>query len=209
MSDVVLILAGGSEPPTWAIGDLDPELVIAADGGAAHARRLDLAPDLVVGDLDSASPELVDWVIEQGGRVVEHSSDKDKTDLELALDEAEGAGATRVVVVGAAGGRTDHALANWAALSAPRPFSVEVRDEGGITHIVTEVLELDGQVGDPISLIPWGGSATVTTHGLRWPLAHAELSPFSALGISNEFVAEAVAVTVSSGVVLVVQPVES
>jgi thiamine pyrophosphokinase len=37
-----------------------------------------------------------------------------------------------------------------------------------------------------ISLIPWGGSATVSTERLRWPLQRERLHEGSTRGLSNE-----------------------
>jgi thiamine pyrophosphokinase len=64
----------------------DVGLVIAADGGLRHAARLGLAPDLLVGDLDSVAPTDLDAY--PGLPVERHPTDKDALDLELALDAA-------------------------------------------------------------------------------------------------------------------------
>ena len=209
MVEVALIVAGGDPPPPWTISRLHAGIVIAADGGADAARVVGLEPDVVIGDLDSASADTVEWARSVGARVVEYPSDKDKTDLELALDEAEQLGVGHVVVVGTSGGRTDHFLANWSAVCAARPYSLEVRDPGGVTHVVTGFKALTGRPRDPISLLPWGGPATgVTTQGLRWELTEATMSPFASLGVSNEFVGAAASVRVESGVLLAVLPVD-
>jgi len=40
--------------------------------------------------------------------------------------------------------------------------------------------------GTVISLIPWGGGATVSTERLRWPLQREQLHEGSTRGLSNE-----------------------
>ena len=84
--------------------------VVAADGGLLRARELGLAVDLVVGDLDSVTPEALAAAEDTGARIVRHPPAKDATDLELALDEALALGARRVLLVASASGRLDHLL---------------------------------------------------------------------------------------------------
>ena len=201
-----LVLAGGDTPNEAAI-DLPPApLVIAADGGVALARALGLTPTLVIGDLDSAELDDLDWARAHGADVERHEVDKDQTDLELALRAAGRQGATRVIVLGAGGGRLDHELGNWAALAGADLARVEARGPGGTTHVVRSALDIDVEPGRLVSILPWGGPAVVTTRGLRWELHDDDLSPFEARGVSNEAVEGAVRVAVASGVVLVVCP---
>jgi thiamine pyrophosphokinase len=44
----------------------------------------------------------------------------------------------------------------------------------------------DASAGAVISLIPWGGGATVSTERLRWPLQREPLHEGSSRGLSNE-----------------------
>lgn len=199
-----VVIAGGDPPPAAIVDDLGAAgVVIAADGGVATARLLGLTPTVVVGDLDSARSHDLDWAAGVGARIVRHHPDKDHTDLELALEEV--GAVDRLVVVGVAGGRVDHELGNWAAIAAAGR-AVEVRNDGGTTHVVTGELILTDPVGTVVSLQPWGGPAVVSTTGLRWPLHLDELSPFSARGISNLVVNSPARIEVDSGVLFVTRP---
>jgi thiamine pyrophosphokinase len=207
-----VILAGGELPPASAVhavvahGDAT---LIAADSGLDHAHALGLRVDLVVGDLDSASPAGQDRARSQGVEFEVHPVDKDATDLELALVAARDGGARRVTVVGIGGGRHDHLLANALVLASEAFAALEVDALVG-TALITVVrgsATLHDRPGALCSLIPVGGAVGgVRTSGLRFPLLGEELRPGSTRGISNLFVTETAGVSVADGVLLVVQP---
>ncbi|NJK45129.1 MAG: thiamine diphosphokinase, partial [Pleurocapsa sp. SU_196_0] len=119
-----ILLAGGQLEPTPRVLERvrNADLVIAADGGARHAVRLGLTVDVWVGDFDSS-----DGVVLNAPRET-FSREKDKTDLELALDTAKTRGATSALVLGAFGGRFDHALGivTMAARETRSGFTVDL-----------------------------------------------------------------------------------
>ncbi len=197
-----LVVTGGPLPTN--LGPLpSTDLVIAADRGADNAADLGLAVDLVVGDLDSASSAAV----ARAGKVERHSEDKDETDLELALRAAVAAGTRSVTVVGTLGGRVDHALANLLVAASDRwsNLRIDLRIDGARAWVVRDHVEVVAQVGDVVSLLAVGGRATgVTTTGLAWPLADAEVEPGVGLGLSNRMAAPRAEVVVDDGTLLVI-----
>src|SRR5688500_13354490 len=132
----IVVVASGTLAPgdeRWLDG---ADLVMAADGGAASLDRLGRRPDRLVGDLDSADPELVERLGATGTRVERHPVDKDSSDTELALDAALAEGAERIDLVGAtAGDRLDHELANLLLLADPAFGSVELQVVVGATTV--------------------------------------------------------------------------
>src|SRR5439155_10990786 len=96
------------------------------------------------------------------GAVVErHPVDKDATDLELALDVARDRGAARITVVGGAGGRLDHFLANVALLTSPRFADLEMDARLGDAYVVVAQggrppHVITGAAGSLVTLIPVG-----------------------------------------------------
>jgi thiamine pyrophosphokinase len=194
--------APGVEPPC-------AELVIAADSGLDLAVALGHRVDLVVGDMDSVTPEALEQAERDGAEVRRHPTDKDATDLELALDAAVAAGCDRIVVIGSSRGRMDHLLGGTLVLASPRYAAVEVAGwlGGALVVPVHDRRTLDVAPGSIVSLMPVHGAAEdVSTVGLRWPLRSERLEPGSSRGASNEAVAERVEVSVSRGTLLVVLP---
>jgi thiamine pyrophosphokinase len=183
--------------------------VIAADSGLAQAKLLGLTPDLVVGDLDSVEPDHLAEAQAANIPVERHPEDKDATDLELALDRVAAMGHSNVILVGGHGGRLDHLLGNALVLASDRFSAVHTEWWVGDTRVVVarsrERTVLTGTYGDVVSLIAVGGPAEgIVTEGLRWPLDNETLAPGSTRGISNELTGSAAAVTIDSGVLLLI-----
>jgi len=206
----VVVTAGGDAPrrlPGEVLAAAD--YVIAADSGVVTARRLGLHVDLAVGDFDSVPPAALDAAVAAGAAVEQHPVAKDRTDLELALDAAVARGAHRVVVLGGAGGRLDHFLANAFVLASAAYAGIELEAHLGTgrVHVVRGRATLRGQPDALVTLLAVHGPAHgVTTEGLLYPLHGETLHPGSTRGVSNRFVATEAAVTVGDGVLLAVIP---
>jgi len=204
-----IVIASGSPPLTSQLPSMSgDELIVAVDGGLSATRALGFVPTVVLGDLDSAQREDLDWADSIGVDIVRFPTDKDSTDLALALRWADERAVDHIVVLGAGGRRIDHQFGNWAVVADPDlNASVEVRDAGGTTYVVHSELTISGSVGDTISVIAWGGPARgVRTSGLRWELDDAELSPTSSLGVSNELIAATASIAVAEGILFVIVP---
>lgn len=205
----VLVFANGNCPDSdlarcyaaWA------NRVICADGGANHAEVFGVVPDVLIGDLDSVSPELRAMLEVRGTQVLAYPSNKDETDLELALLYTVEQGASEVVVLGALGGRIDHELGNFLLLAHPQLIGVDIRFVEGKQEIslIHGCKTFCGTVGDLLSLLPIGGNVEgVTTQGLEYPLRDETLFFGPARGVSNVFTAEQPEVKVRSGLLLAV-----
>ncbi len=105
----------------------EADLIICADGGLRPIHALAIAPQVVIGDFDSVEPTLVEWARGHGSTLVPHPQDKDKTDVELALDHAIERGATEVDFFGVLGGRVDHMLANVALVTLATSRGIRTR----------------------------------------------------------------------------------
>jgi thiamine pyrophosphokinase len=207
-----LIVADGDVPaalPDRLAGDHRGQrpLIVAADGGALKAERLGLRPDIVVGDLDSLSASEVERLRQAGIEVLAYSRAKDHSDLELAVREAIGRGASELVIVGALGGRRyDHALANTLLLALPELAAIDVvLIDGEATLRVIgsggpDRLVLTGTAGDLVSLLPLSPDVQgVTTDGLLYPLADEALRQGSSRGLSNIMLAGRAEVSTRDG----------
>lgn len=204
-----LVLLGGSGSPESVPEMPRGALVIAADSGLHLAAELGLKADVVVGDMDSVAPSALDAARSHGAEIITHPTDKDETDLELALEEAVRRGVRRVHVLGGPYGRVDHHLANVGVLTSPRLREIDVVAHLGqaLLTVVRSSASLRGRPGEIVSLLAAGGPASeVTTRGLRWELSGETLVPWSTRGVSNEFIDGRALISVGDGALVAVQP---
>jgi thiamine pyrophosphokinase len=181
-------------------------LLIAADSGYDHACAAGLVPDVLLGDLDSISPEGLANARSRGIEIIAHPADKDATDLTLAIELAVARGATSITVLSGGGGRLDHLLAGVLSLAtAPVPIDAYV----GSSHVVvvtpTRPGRLNGEPGATLSLVAVGGDAIgVSTTGLHYPLRNERLLFGSTRGVSNVFAASVASVELTAGTLLAI-----
>ncbi len=178
-------------------------IVLAADGGAHHAPTLELHVDSVIGDLDSISTSQYQTLIDAGATLQEASAHKDETDLELALLHAINLDVSRIIIIGAAGGRLDMTLSNVTLLSHPAIGSrrLEFWTNHQTTWLITPPGEvIGGKSGDTLSLIPLFEDALgVSTKNLAYRLQNEDLYQGPARGVSNVFTSANVEVLLNSG----------
>lgn len=207
--DSAIVLLGGGVLKEGDFGALpDDALVIAADSGAGLAEALGLRVDTLIGDMDSIAPTALAALAALGTEVVVHPADKDATDAELALIHAASAGARRLVVLGAGGGRLDHQLALFSVLFREEldGIELELRLDRSRAYPLRagRTLSVRCRVGSVVGLIPAGGDVHgATAEGLRWPLADESLSFAASRGVSNRAVAEEIRVSIGAGRLIV------
>lgn len=161
--------------------------VIAADGGIHHARALGLTPELWVGDFDSAVPQDGNGFSAMERQA--YPTDKNATDGALAIDEALGRGATRLILVGAFGGRTDHTFALLAHACALAKTGLDVllssgKEEG--VPLSANRRTFDYADGTQFSVLAFTDLDGLALTGARWPLDAITMPFGDTLTISNE-----------------------
>ena len=204
----IIIFANGNLPnPEKARTLLRPDdFILCADGGTRHAFALGLTPNVVIGDLDSVTDEERRKMKELDVETIQHPTDKNETDLELAINHALTLNPSQILILAALGGRMDQTLANIALLSDLRLSTFDIRLSDGVEEIFfcRDQVQVIGRSGDIVSLIPWQGEVTgVFTENLRWHLHHETLYPEKTRGISNEMTADVATVSIKSGLLLI------
>lgn len=168
------------------VGEADLDLVrrygtrvVAADGGAAWLVNHGIRPDAVIGDMDSAAPEVLAAIPPAR---VHRIDEQDTTDFDKCLRSVA---APLVLALGFAGPRLDHTLAVYNALvrhHARRVLVVGARDV--VFHVPGEIA-VALPVGTRLSLFPMA-AIRGRSEGLRWPIEGIEFAPAGRIGTSNE-----------------------
>ena len=147
------------------------DFVICADRGMAHATRLGIEPDLIVGDFDSGSSEDLAYYKAKNIPIEIFNPVKDETDTELAIKRAVEKGATSITVYGGIGSRLDHSLANVHLLYPLLELGIKGRlmNPNNTVYLVNKQIVLEGEEGDLVSLIPFAGNVKgVATQNLGY-----------------------------------------
>lgn len=204
----IIIFANGNLPNLEKARQLiyPDDFILCADGGTRHAIMLGLTPNMVIGDFDSITKEERRKMEELGVEIVQHPTDKNETDLELAINHALTINPDQILILAALGGRMDQTLANIALLSHSSLVTRHLKLTDGVEELFfcRDQAKVTGRSGDIVSLIPWQGEVTgVFTENLRWNLNHETLYPDKTRGISNEMTADTATVSIKSGLLLI------
>ena len=179
--DLPLILVGNGSCSAAALAAAPPGRLVAVDGGLRHCLAAGLTPQLVIGDMDSAPPDLLDAVGPE--TPVLALSDQDTTDLEKALQNLS---APVCLAYGFLGLRVDHMLAVLSVLARyTDTHKVILVGEDDLIHITSARFSMLLRAGARLSVWPVGRVRFAASSGLVWPLDGLALSPDGRVATSN------------------------
>ena len=175
---------------------------ICADSGYAYAATLGLRADAVLGDFDSYTLENV-----HEENITVFPTRKDYTDSEIAVMYALERGYEDITLIGALGGRIDHALGNVHLLRYIAQAGAQGRILDGATQMWYETNGrcVQGSPGDILSVIPLTQGGLYTTRGLEYALT---AQPMPLTGISNVFTACEAEITAQNATFLLIHIIQ-
>jgi thiamine pyrophosphokinase len=167
MTRFVVLLGGDLTATSRLASQIQKARIIAADGGMAHADTLGVVPD-----------------------VTRHAfpAEKDKTDGEIAVDEAIKLGAREIVLVGGLGGQTDHAASHLGLILKLGRRRVHAFITSGTEEaypILNGTHHFDLPSGSRFSVVPFTDLAGLDLEGVKWPLVNRSVPLGSSLTVSN------------------------
>jgi thiamine pyrophosphokinase len=181
--DKVLGVLGGADGSpelllAWAAG---ARRLLAADGGADRLLGVGLRPDVIVGDLDSVSPEALAC-----GAAIVHAPEQDLQDAGKLLAYAEREGARSIVLEGVEGDRLDHTLATLGVCAAsPLAIRLALRQGVGTVLRAGQRCRAATKPGAVVSLLPIAPCGGVRLEGVVWPLHGAGMALDGQISLSN------------------------
>ena len=179
------------------------DLVIAADGGFDHLKRMGIRCDVLVGDLDSIQDVPAD--VEK----VKFPVQKDETDMHLSYLEGAARGYSDFYILGGTGGREDHTFANYCLLLYIVDNGHTARllsDTGEVQVVKNGTITVKGEEMKHLSLFPFGCVAHgVSITGAEYECEGIDLTPNFPLAVSNRFLDSEVKISVKDGILLVMK----
>ena len=211
-----VIISGGRIDRDFALSFLKQEAfdqIIAVDNGLKFLYENGIKPTWIVGDFDTAAPELVAYYrTETEIPIRQFNPVKDATDSQIAIELALELGSGEITILGGTGTRLDHVLGNIQSLMLAKKKGVScvILDEYNRIRLVdgTFKLKKEEQYGRYVSLLPLTTEVTgVDLIGVKYPLSdYTFTSTGSAgLGVSNEITAETAEIRVKSGVFILIE----
>lgn len=181
---------------------LDVRFIISADSGYKKCERLNIRPNLIIGDFDSSEKPETDV------ETIILPVRKDETDTLFAVKEAIRRGFNDIIILGGIGSRIDHTYGNILSLNycADRGVNAVIIDKKNKARILTGDYSFDKNGYDYLSLFAlFGDCIGLTTKGTEYNLSDYTLTPDSTLAQSNIFKDSRVDIKFKSGKILLIQ----
>ena len=206
-----VIISGGRIERDFALSFLENETFeqfIAVDNGLRFCYDNQIKPTWIVGDFDTAAPELVEYYQTQTDIPIRRFNPvKDSTDSQIAIELALDLGSSEITLLGGTGTRMDHVLGNIQSLMLAKKKGVScvILDEYNRIQLIDGETRLkkSEQYGKYVSLLPLTTEVTgVDLTGFKFNLTgHTFTSTGSAgLGVSNEIIEDTAEIRVKSGI---------
>ncbi|MCX6148895.1 MAG: thiamine diphosphokinase [Ignavibacteriales bacterium] len=206
-----IILANGKSPDKKIIRFLKKKgykTLICADGGANSARRLNLIPDYIIGDLDSISENNLQFYT--GKSEIIKINRQNDTDLEKCLKFAIRKKFNECFLLGTVGDRLDHSFANLSiVLKYSDKIKINLISERSLLTTEKGTVEFASFPGETISLYAFNEKTVITSKGLKYKLDNDQLVFGKKESTSNVATAEKIHLNITGGKIFLIRDIES
>ena len=181
--------------------------IIAVDGGANKSRKLELLPDLIIGDLDSLTEENEGFYQSKKVEFIKHPVEKDQTDSEIAVDYCREHGFEMLYITSALGGRIDQQLANLNLLEYIDELNLEAKiiSKNIEIAVIKNEKKFISKKGYRLSLIPQSKNIeALSIKGCKYNLDNKNIERSKSRGISNLIESDQAEVNLKKGLLFYV-----
>lgn len=186
--------------------------IICADGGTNFCYKLNLLPDLIIGDLDSIDKKVLAYYAKQNVKIIKTIKEKDYTDFELALMAIEDEiildvqnrfkntnvvypkkRNSKILVIGATGKRVDMTLSNILKLQNNKNmiFITEKFEYMRYISLKDSVEKIENLKGKTFSIIPITTLKNLDLKGFLYNLDKTTID--KSIGLASNIVRDDVA----------------
>lgn len=205
-----VIISGGTEPSYELLQKelRDCNFLVCADSGADCIYKYKIKPNILIGDFDSASNEVLEYYKKNCSDIIKFPAEKDFTDTELALKEVLKLEVSEIVFLGCTGTRIDHLFGNIGLLNRCLNLGIKafIKDENNEMFIINKESTLRGTRGTLFSIQAFGDEVKeLSIVGAKYPLKDYNLKFGDPRTVSNEFLDGDVTISFKTGKVIVMK----
>ena len=202
-----IILANGKPPKKKIISFFQKKgynKLICADGGANSALKMNLIPDVIVGDLDSISSNSLKEY-KSVSKIIRLQGQND-TDVEKCLKIAIKNKFEEALLIGVTGNRLDHTICNLGiVLKFYGKIKLSLLAENSYLKPYTGSSKLKTNKGEIISLYGFDKKTKLTSRGLKYPLKNVSLPFGEKESTSNVATSNSIQLKITNGIVFVIR----
>lgn len=206
-----LILANGKPPKKSIINFLKKKnysTLICADGGANKARKLNLIPDFIIGDLDSIEKTTLKY-FNNKSEIIKLERQND-TDVEKCLKFAISKKFQEVILLGVTGDRLDHTFCNLGiVIKFFNEINLKIIAENSVLIPYKNNVILHTVPDETISLYGFDERTKITSEGLKYPLNNAALPFGKKESTSNQAISRKVKLKIKGGIIFLIRDIKS
>ena len=190
------------------------DLIIAVDKGLESLDKLNIKPDLIVGDFDSVNLNILKKyencnTENNNTKIIKLNPIKDLTDTHESINLAIEKGADEIYVLGGIGSRIDHTIANIHVLKEALDKNIKctIVNENNSIELINKSISLKKDENYKyISLIPLTTVVTeVTLKGFKYEIKNIDLEIGKSLGISNEQIEDNATIEFKEGILILIK----
>jgi thiamine pyrophosphokinase len=206
-----IILANGKPPAKSVLSFLNNKgysILICADGGANSARKLNVLPNYIIGDLDSINNNALKYYT--GRSEIIKIKRQNDTDVEKCIKFAIKKKLDYIVLTGVTGDRLDHTFCNLGiVIKFSKLVNIRIIAESSLLVPYTGNVNLRTCSGETISLYGLDSKTKVLSEGLYYPLRNIAL-PFGVKeSTSNLAKSNNIQLRISGGVIFVIRDLKT
>ena len=197
MKNIIVSLGGECSIERDQLEEYD--FVIGVDSGTNYLYKLFLIPNLIIGDLDSINAKTLERAEKDSAEIISYETDKDKTDLELALDYLKINEAKNITVIGGESGELDHLFGNLLSIAAfhKKEYIEWKQANQNIIFPNSELININ--IGKLFSLMPLSNLEGVSINGGKWNIKNENINFGSTKTLRNIANQDLLKVRVESG----------
>ncbi len=202
-----IILANGRSPQKSIIKYLKKNnysTLICADGGANSAKRLNIIPDYIMGDLDSVHESTLNK-FKPDSKIFQIKRQND-TDVEKCLKFAIKGKFSESILLGVTGNRLDHTFCNLGiVIKFFNRIKLRIIAENSILTPYTGSIKLKTSPGETISLYGFSKETKIDSRDLKYPLRNISLPFGEKESTSNIALYNSTKINISGGIIFIIR----